>query len=62
MSLVSKFNQIQFEWIPREQNKEADSLSYYAYTMTYTEAHKNTLEDKSVSCEGPRVCGFIIEE
>jgi ribonuclease HI len=58
MSLVSKFSHIQFEWIPREQNKEADSLSNYAYTMSYPESHKNTLEDKS---EGYKVCGFIIE-
>ncbi|MFL6410131.1 MAG: ribonuclease HI family protein, partial [Nitrososphaeraceae archaeon] len=31
MSLISKFNNIQFEWIPRVQNKEADRLSNYAY-------------------------------
>jgi ribonuclease HI len=31
MSLISKFNNIQIEWIPREQNKEADKLSNYAY-------------------------------
>ncbi|MFL6358286.1 MAG: reverse transcriptase-like protein [Nitrososphaeraceae archaeon] len=30
-SLISKFNNIHFEWIPREQNKEADKLSYKAY-------------------------------
>jgi ribonuclease HI len=63
ISLISKFKHIQFQWIPREQNKEADSLSSYAYRMSYTEPHKNepnnTLEDKS---EGYRVCGFIIEE
>jgi ribonuclease HI len=62
MSLISKFNHIQFEWTPREQNKEADSLSNYAYAISYPESHKNepnnTLEDKS---EGYRVCGFIIE-
>jgi ribonuclease HI len=32
MSLISKFNHIQIEWILREQNKEADRLSNYAYT------------------------------
>jgi ribonuclease HI len=32
MSLISKFNNIQIELIPREQNKEADRLSNYAYT------------------------------
>ena len=32
MSLISKFNNIQFELIPREQNKEADKLANYAYT------------------------------
>ena len=46
-------------------NKEADSLSNYAYTMSYPESHKNepnnTLEDKSEGSEGYRVCGFIIE-
>jgi ribonuclease HI len=55
VSLVSKFNHIQFEWIPREQNKEADSLSYFAYTMSYTEPYNeynNTQEDKSESSEG----------
>lgn len=31
MSLISKFNHIQFEWIPREQNKEADRLTCRAY-------------------------------
>jgi ribonuclease HI len=31
MSLISKFNNIQFEWIPREQNTEADRLSYLAH-------------------------------
>jgi ribonuclease HI len=65
MSLIWKFKHIQFEWIPREQNKEADSLSNYAYTMVYAESHNNTLEDKSEgteTTEGYRVCGFIIEE
>jgi nitroreductase len=32
MSLISKFHHIEIEWIPREQNKEADRLSNYAYT------------------------------
>jgi ribonuclease HI len=32
ISLISKFNHIQFELIPREQNKEADKLANYAYT------------------------------
>ncbi len=32
MSLISKFKHIQFELIPREQNKEADKLANYAYT------------------------------
>jgi ribonuclease HI len=31
MSLISKFKHIQFELIPREQNKEADRLSNLAY-------------------------------
>jgi ribonuclease HI len=31
MSLVSKFYHIEFEWIPREQNKEADKLTCMAY-------------------------------
>ena len=30
-SLIFKFKHIQIEWIPREQNKEADRLSYLAY-------------------------------
>jgi len=32
ISLISKFKHIQFELIPREQNKEADKLANYAYT------------------------------
>jgi ribonuclease HI len=32
MSLISKFNDIHFEWIPREKNGEADKLTNYAYT------------------------------
>ena len=31
LSLISKFKHIQFELIPREQNKEADRLSNLAY-------------------------------
>jgi ribonuclease HI len=31
MSLISKFNHIHIEWIPREQNKEADELTNCAY-------------------------------
>jgi ribonuclease HI len=31
MSLISKFNHLQVEWIPREQNYEADKLSCRAY-------------------------------
>jgi ribonuclease HI len=31
ISLISKFNHIQIEWVPREQNKEADTLSNKAY-------------------------------
>lgn len=31
MNLISKFKNIGFEWVPREQNKEADALSYKAY-------------------------------
>jgi len=31
MSLISKFNNIQLEWIPRDQNEEADRLSNLAY-------------------------------
>jgi ribonuclease HI len=34
MSLISKFNDIHFEWIPREKNSEADKLTNYAYTKT----------------------------
>jgi ribonuclease HI len=30
-SLISKFKHIQIEWIPREQNKEADKLTCRAY-------------------------------
>jgi ATP-dependent phosphoenolpyruvate carboxykinase len=32
ISLISKFNDIHFEWIPREKNSEADKLTNYAYT------------------------------
>jgi ribonuclease HI len=31
IDLICKFNNIGFEWIPREKNKEADALSYKAY-------------------------------
>ncbi|MFL6434920.1 MAG: reverse transcriptase-like protein [Nitrososphaeraceae archaeon] len=31
MSLISRFKHIQFELIPRDQNKEADRLSNLAY-------------------------------
>ena len=31
MDLICKFKNIEFEWIPREKNKEADALSYKAY-------------------------------
>ena len=31
MSLISKFKAIDIEWVPREQNKEADRLSNKAY-------------------------------
>jgi ribonuclease HI len=31
LSLISRFKNIKIEWIPREQNKEADRLSYEAY-------------------------------
>jgi len=31
IKLAAKFPKITFEWIPREQNKEADSLSRKAY-------------------------------
>ena len=34
MNLISKFKSIDFEWIPREENKEADALSYKAYQET----------------------------
>ncbi len=37
MSLISNFGNIQFEWIPREQNKEADKLSNFAYTKAIAE-------------------------
>lgn len=30
-SLASKFQQVQYEWIPREQNTKADELSKQAY-------------------------------
>jgi ribonuclease H / adenosylcobalamin/alpha-ribazole phosphatase len=39
MALISKFNHIQFEWIPREQNKEADKLACRAYEEI---AHQRT--------------------
>ena len=31
MSLISKFNDVRVEWIPREKNSEADKLTNYAY-------------------------------
>jgi hypothetical protein len=32
MFLISKFKEVQLEWIPREKNSEADKLSNHAYT------------------------------
>lgn len=40
MSLISKFNNIQIELIPREQNKEADILSNFAYTNVLSDNPK----------------------
>jgi ribonuclease HI len=40
MSLIFKFNNIQFKWIPREQNKQADRLSNYAYRKVITDNYK----------------------
>jgi ribonuclease HI len=31
MNLISKFNEVRIEWIPREENSEADKLTNYAY-------------------------------
>jgi ribonuclease HI len=31
MNLMSKFNEVRVEWIPREENSEADKLTNYAY-------------------------------
>jgi hypothetical protein len=31
MDLISKFNKVRVEWIPREENSEADKLTNYAY-------------------------------
>ena len=40
MSLISKFHNIQVEWIPREQNKEADELTNCAYRKVITDNSK----------------------
>ena len=32
MTLISKFNDVRVEWVPREKNSEADKLTNYAYT------------------------------
>jgi ribonuclease HI len=40
MSLISKFNNLEVEWVPREQNKEADRLSSYAYTKVIADNPK----------------------
>jgi ribonuclease HI len=37
-TLVEKIRRIQFKWIPREENEEADTLSHRAYTE-YIEEH-----------------------
>jgi ribonuclease HI len=44
MSLISKFNDIHIEWIPREKNSEADKLSNYAYTKVLD--NDSTLREK----------------
>jgi ribonuclease HI len=31
MTLISKFNDVDIEWVPREENSEADKLTNYAY-------------------------------
>lgn len=41
--LTKQFRRIRFEWIPREQNEEADELSHQAYTE-YIDSHPEVLE------------------
>jgi ribonuclease HI len=41
MSLIYKFKHIEIEWIPRDQNNEADRLSYLAYEDTVRDRTKN---------------------
>jgi len=48
MSLISKFNHVQFEWIPREQNKEADRLMHIQKLYTYND-NSNLLGERSYS-------------
>lgn len=36
-SLADQFERIRFEWVPREENKEADRLSYVAYVRALAE-------------------------
>jgi hypothetical protein len=50
MALIRQFKKIRFEWVPREENEEADELSrraYYNYVSknlaTFLEKYKNYL-------------------
>lgn len=54
MTLINQFRDVQFEWVPRSGNKEADSLSRQAY-LAFIREHPETLEKYAITpgkCSG----------
>lgn len=45
--LLVNFKKIKFEWIPREENKEADALSRLAYD-SYVSSHPGIFKDRKM--------------
>ena len=43
VELTSKFKEIEFEWIPREYNEEADNLSHKAY-VEFLDSHPDAVK------------------
>lgn len=43
VELASKFKEIEFEWIPREYNEEADNLSHKAY-VKFLDSHPDAVK------------------
>ncbi|MEM1508429.1 MAG: ribonuclease HI [Thermofilaceae archaeon] len=48
VTLINRFRNVRFEWVPRSGNKEADSLSRQAY-FAFIREHPETLEKYAVT-------------